>query len=76
MSHEDISHDQLALLIKQGFDHVDSRFEALEEDVSLLKQDVSTLKNDMRDVKYRLVEVAYRFEFKELEDRVDILEKR
>lgn len=72
-------------MIKQGFDEmgkdlstlkveVKQDLSILKTDVSALKTDVSTIKTDIEDIKLRLDNVPYRFEFIELEKRVDRLE--
>lgn len=43
--------ENLAIAVKNGFDHVDVRLDHLESDVSILKSDVSTLKSDVSILK-------------------------
>ncbi len=84
-----ITLDNLALMVQQGFLEVHSQLNGLrkdmdeikqdvhilKQDVHLLKQDVHLLKQNMEEVKLRLDNVPYRFEMKTLEARVDRLER-
>lgn len=68
MNQNIVTNEELARMVKDGFDHVDSRFDSVETDIKTLKSDVS-------DIKLRLDHCVYRFEFKELQQRVETLEK-
>lgn len=61
--------DDLAVMVKSGFDQVDKRFEHMEESFG-------TLEKGQEEIKLRLDNVAYRFELVELQKRVEILEKK
>lgn len=68
-----ITLDDLARLVKQGFDDMsfsnDSRFTKLE-------QGLSVLEDGQAQIKLRLDNVAYRFEINELNSRVDRIEHK
>ena len=59
--------DEVGRMVKQGFDHVDTRFDQL--DVRLVK-----LETGQDRMQLRLDQAAYRFELVELEQRVDTLD--
>lgn len=54
--------DDLAIMVKHGFDEVDNRLSKLEQ--------------GQTDIKSRLDSAVYRFEFFELERRIEILEAK
>jgi hypothetical protein len=61
--------DDLATLIKTGFDSVDERFDQVEGRLKKLEQ-------GQENIELRLSNVAYRFELRDLEHRVTVLEKK
>ena len=60
--------DNLAGMIKRGFDGVDKRFDGIEKRLANLEE-------GQEEIKLKLDNVAYRFELVELQKRVDRLEK-
>ena len=61
--------DDLAVMVKNGFDSVDSRFNHVDKRLDDLDQ-------GQEEIKLKLGDVAYRFELVELERRVNILERK
>ena len=47
MEKDDVNKDELAAMIKNGFDEMGRRFDVIENDVGVLKQDVGMLKNQL-----------------------------
>ena len=68
--------ESLARMIKKGFDSVGVRLANLEIGQENIKARLTNLEVGQEDIKLRLDNVAYRFEVKELEKRVDVLEKK
>lgn len=73
MPKKDVTINELAAMVKEGFDDVahgmNKRFDNLEE-----RMDVMEKSHD--EIKLRLDNVAYRFEIVELQRRVELLEKK
>ncbi|MFH1535564.1 MAG: hypothetical protein ABIC96_00630 [Patescibacteria group bacterium] len=69
----------LALMIGKGFEHVDKRISSLDRRMDSLEQgQENIIKSNAREheeLKLRQDEVPYRFEFVELEKRVEVLER-
>lgn len=65
---------RLAGMIKQGFDEMGKDLSTLKNDLVGVKGGLQTLQTGQEDIKLRLDNVPYRFEFVELEKRVDRLE--
>jgi len=63
-----ITNEDLALMMKKGFDGIDERFDNIEGDIT-------ELKIGQEDIKLRLDQAAWRFEMQDLEKRVEVLEK-
>lgn len=61
--------NELARMTAKGFANVDKRLGQMQEGLELLEA-------GQEEIKLRLDNVAYRFELKELEQRVFILEKK
>lgn len=68
-----ITTDDLAAMIKTGFDDVHRK---MDGEFKQVKKDIGDLKQGQEDIKLRLDNVAYRFELVALEKRVRALEKR
>jgi archaellum component FlaC len=75
--------DDLAVMVQKGFDKVDEQFHGVSEQfhgVSEQFQGVNDrldhLEQGQEDIKLKLDNVAYRFELKELQQRVELLEKK
>jgi len=78
-----VTNEELARMIKTGFDEVGKRLNNLElkTDRLELKTDRLEIKTDrlesgVFDIKLRLDNTAHRFEVKDLQRRVTILEKK
>jgi archaellum component FlaC len=69
MAKKDVSNEDLALMIKDGFDGVDKRFNQVEKRLDDLEQ-------GQEDIKLRLTNVAYRFELVEMERKFESRLKR
>lgn len=74
MAEKQISTNQLAKMIKAGFDNTPtkSQFENLDKEVDILKKDVSVIKKDVKDIKFKLDEAVSGIN--KLETRVDYIE--
>lgn len=65
--------DDLAVMVKQGFDHLQSHVDGRFEKVG---RELAELKSGQESIVLRLSNVAYRFELVDLEKRVDRLEHK
>lgn len=74
MAKESITNEDLALIIKKGFDGVDEKFEGVDKRLSNLEQGQKNLEQGQDDIKMRLDSKANAFEVIELDKRVKILE--
>jgi hypothetical protein len=63
--------NDLAEMVKQGFDSVDKRFDALENKHETRFQ---SIEHSLEDLKLRLNEVAYQFQVDDHEKRIKNLE--
>ncbi len=61
--------DDLAVMMKKGFDGIDVQFYSV-------KERLDKLETGQEDIKLRLDQATYRFEMQALEKRVEVLEKR
>lgn len=69
---KNITLDDLAGMVAQGFSDMDSKFDKKFTDFD---KKLSTLEEGQEHIKLKLDNVAYRFELVELQKRVDLLEK-
>lgn len=71
--------DGLAAITKRGFDGVDERFNKVDKRLDSLEQGqediIRSNTREHEELKLRQDEVPYRFEFVELEKRVEVLER-
>jgi len=67
-----ITNEDLAGMMKKGFDGVDEQLSGMEK---RLNDRMDTLETGQEDIKLRLDQAAYRFELQALQKRVDVLEK-
>jgi uncharacterized linocin/CFP29 family protein len=51
MEKSDMTIEDLAKMMKGGFDEIGQRFDVIENDLGVVKQDVSTLKQDVNELK-------------------------
>ena len=68
--------DDLAVMIKGGFDDMGKRMDGIEHRMDGIEHRMDKLEVAVEDVKLRLDNVAFRFELQDLEKRVKILEGR
>jgi len=68
-SGKQVTIEDLAVMIKKGFDSVDERFNKVEKELKELRA-------GQDDIVLRLDNVAYRFELNELKQRVFVLEQK
>ncbi|MFA6534553.1 MAG: hypothetical protein WCT37_05315 [Patescibacteria group bacterium] len=64
--------DDLAVMVKEGFEAVGSEINDLKKE---MRSEISDLKQGQEEIKLKLDNVAYRFELVELEKRVKLLEQ-
>ncbi|MDO8592307.1 MAG: hypothetical protein Q7R92_00870 [bacterium] len=69
MADKKITINDLAVMVKQGFDGVTKEFRKVS-------QRMDTLEQGQEAIKLRLDNVAYRFELVELQKRVEKIEKK
>jgi len=63
---KEITNEELAKMVKLGFDGQDRRFDRIEKQINILEQ-------GQEEIKLRLDNVAYRFELRDLEKTVKSL---
>jgi len=68
--------DNLAGMIKRGFDNVDKRFDENTKEHRVMMTKLENLENGTEEIKLKLDQVAYRFEIQELERRVKRVEAK
>jgi uncharacterized protein YoxC len=68
--------DDLARIVQEGFLSIDGKLGTIEADVSVLKTDVAELKSDVRDIKADLNKKADKIDHNTLTYRVEKLEKK
>jgi len=68
-----ITIDNLALMVKKGFDHTDKGFKQVNKRLDNLQKE-NQLAHE--EIKLKLDNVAYRFELEDLEKRVKRLEMK
>ncbi len=72
MKEKDITINELARMVKTGFDEMSGTMKAGFDKV---ENRLTTLENGQEEIKLRLSNVAYRFEIVELENQVKTLTK-
>jgi len=73
---KNITLDNLAGMIKRGFDGVDKRFDGVDKRFDKVEARLSNLENGQEEIKLKLDRVAYRFEIEELDRRLKRIETR
>jgi len=68
-----ITMNDLAIMVKNGFDETGNKIEEVKKEVKDLRE---TNAREHEAIMLRLDNVAYRFELVELQKRVDVLEKK
>ena len=81
MPHKPITNEDLARMIKKGFDHNDKRFEgigkrfnAVDKRFDKIESKLDNLEQGQEEIKLRLDNVAYRFEMEDIKKRVKKIE--
>ncbi len=69
MSKKDMSNEQLARMMAKGFENVDNRFDRIENRLE-------NVESDIEEINLKFDHVAHKFEVKDLERRVTILENK
>jgi cell division septum initiation protein DivIVA len=74
MAKKNITIDDLAKMIKEGFDKTATleQLDNVEKDVAVIKRDITVLKNDVKEIKYDLKGTTKQAD--KLEVRVDYVE--
>lgn len=70
---KNITLDDLAGMVKRGFDGVDKRFDKIEKTLKNLREKNSL---EHEEIKLRLSQVAYRFELEEIDKRLKKVEAK
>ena len=73
---KNISNDELAVMINQGFHDVDKKFEEVKKRFDKVDNSIKGLKDGQENIELRLANFAFRFELQELQQRVVVLEKK
>lgn len=73
---KNISNDELAVMINQGFYDVDKKFEEVKKRFDKVDNSIKGLKDGQENIELRLANFAFRFELQELQQRVVVLEKK
>ena len=68
------TNEDLARMVKRGFDNVDKKFDDVDKRFDDVDKRFHTLEQGQEDIKLRLDNVAYRFELQDLEKRVEKME--
>lgn len=80
MAKKHVTTDELAVMVKRGFDEMGEKFSSLASEFSDLKREVIKIRADIADLKERLENLEkvtlkhYNFEIQELKRRVKHLE--
>ena len=73
---KEITNEELAEMVKVGFDSQDKKFNKVDKILANVENKLDTLEKGQEEIQLRLSNVAYRFEVKELEARISILEDK
>jgi BMFP domain-containing protein YqiC len=65
--------DDLAVMVQKGFDEVNK---GVQKGFDAVNDRLDQVERGQEDIKLKLDNVAYRFELKELQQRVELLEKK
>jgi len=80
MKKKNITINNLARMIKRGFDGVDEKFDKVDERFDKIEKQLKNFreKNSLEheDIKLRLSQVAYRFELEEIDKRLKKVEAK
>ena len=56
----EVTNEELARMIKEGFDHVDERFTKVDVRFDETKSDIADLRNDVDDLKKDVTDMSYK----------------
>ena len=70
MPRKPIKNEDLARMIKKGFDHNDKRFDAVDKRFDRVESRLDNLDKGQEEIKLKLNNVAYRFEVEDLDKRL------
>lgn len=73
---KEVTIEDLAGMVQRGFSDVAGQINDLTGQIKKVQKRMDVLERGQEDIKLRLDNVAYRFELKELENRVKILERK
>ncbi|MFH1232600.1 MAG: hypothetical protein V1651_01895 [Patescibacteria group bacterium] len=68
--------EEFAIIVNSGFDGVNERFDRVENRLDRVENRLDNIEQSNEEIKLKLGNVAYRFEIKEIEGRVEVLEKK
>ena len=75
MKNKDITNNELARMVKTGFDEMGKRFDGVDKGFDRVENRLTALETNQEDIKLRLDNVAYRFEIVEVQKRLKALEE-
>lgn len=75
MENKDITMNELAVMVKNGFDNVDERFNQVDERFNQVEGRLDRLESNQRAILTKLEEVVYKSELDQLKERVRIIEQ-
>lgn len=79
MAEKNITLDDLAVIVKKGFDEVyermDVRFDHVENRLNSVESRLGRLEKDIAAIRFTLTQLAYRDEVNKLEERLTRIEK-
>ena len=73
---KNITLNDLAGMVKRGFDNVDKGFDENVKEHQTMMQKLEGLENGVEEIKLKLDQVAYRFEIEELDRRLKRIEAK
>lgn len=76
MKEKNITNENLARMVQNGFTEMNKKFEKIDEKLERLDEKSISLEQGQLDIKLRLDNVAYRFELQELDKRITKLEQK
>lgn len=76
MKEKQITNEDLAQMIKKGFDGSDEKFEGIDKRFDDIEVRLENIEAGQEDIKLRLGEFAYRFEVEDLKKRLEKVEAK
>ena len=74
MSKKETTNEDLARMVKKGFDGTDKRFDKMDQRLEKVDARLDNLEQGQDEIKLRLDNVAYRFEVEDVKKRVKKIE--